>query len=79
MPYLRDRDVRVSVDGESSQDKSLALVNGIKAHYRQTLDLAQQKQQELGSDVPIIAMGHLFSQGGITLEADCWNLHVRRA
>ena len=70
VPYLRDRDVRVSVDGESSQDKSLALVNGIKAHYRQTLDLAQQKQQALGSDVPIIAMGHLFSQGGMTLDAD---------
>ena len=70
VPYLRDRDVRVSVDGESSQDKSLALVNGIKAHYRQTLALAQQKQQELGSDVPIIAMGHLFSQGGMTLDAD---------
>ena len=30
VPYLRDRDVRMSVDGESSQDKSLALVNGIK-------------------------------------------------
>ena len=70
VPYLRDRDVRISVDGESSQDKSLALVNGIKAHYRQTLDLAQQKQQALGSDVPIIAMGHLFSQGGMTLDAD---------
>ena len=70
VPYLRDRDVRISVDGESSSDKSLALVQGIKEHYRQVLALAEQKQQELGSDVPIIAMGHLFSQGGITLEAD---------
>ena len=70
VPYLRDRDVRMSADGESSQDKSLALVNGIKAHYRDALDLAQQKQQALGSDVPIIAMGHLFTQGGVTLDAD---------
>ena len=70
VPYLRDRDVRMSVDGESSQDKSLALVNGIKAHYRDALNLAKQKQQEMGSDVPIIAMGHLFTQGGVTLDAD---------
>ena len=70
VPYLRDRDVRMSADGESSQDKSLALVNGIKAHYRDALNLAKQKQQEMGSDVPIIAMGHLFTQGGVTLDAD---------
>ena len=70
VPYLRDRDVRMSVDGESSQDKNLALVNGIKAHYRDALNLAKQKQQEMGSAVPIIAMGHLFTQGGVTLDAD---------
>ena len=70
VPYMRDRDVRMSVDGESSQDKNLALVNGIKAHYRDALNLAKQKQQEMGSAVPIIAMGHLFTQGGVTLDAD---------
>ena len=70
VPYLRDRDVRMSVDGESSQDKNLALVNGIKAHYRDALNLAKQKQQKMGSAVPIIAMGHLFTQGGVTLDAD---------
>ena len=70
VPYLRDRDVRMSVVGESSQAKSLALVNGIKAHYRDALNLAKQKQQEMGSAVPIIAMGHLFTQGGVTLDAD---------
>ena len=70
VPYLRDRDVRMSVESESSQDKSLALVNGIKAHYRDALNLAKQKQQEMGSAVPIIAMGHLFTQGGVTLDAD---------
>ena len=70
VPYLRDRDVRVSVDGESSQDKSLALTQGIKDHYRQVLAIAEHKQHELGSNAPIIAMGHLFSQGGMTLDAD---------
>ena len=70
VPYLRDRDVRVSVDGENNQDKSLALTQGIKDHYRQALAIAEHKQQELGSNAPIIAMGHLFSQGGMTLDAD---------
>ena len=70
VPYLRDRDVRLSVDGESSQDKSLALTQGIKDHYRQALAIAEHKQQELGSNAPIIAMGHLFSQGGMMLDAD---------
>ncbi len=70
VPYLRDRDVRLSVDGESSQDKSLALTQGIKDHYRQALAIAEHKQQELGSNAPIIARGHLFSQGGMTLDAD---------
>jgi exonuclease SbcD len=52
VPYLRDRDVRMSVDGESSQDKSLALVNGIKAHYRDALALPSKNNKKWAAMCP---------------------------
>lgn len=70
VPYLRDRDVRLSVGGESIADKSQALLEGISQHYQQALEIASDQRAALNPDAPIIAMGHLFTQGGITLEAD---------
>ena len=69
-PYLRDRDVRLSQADEGIADKHTALLNGIHAHYRNLYHLAQQRSERLGITVPIIAMGHLFTQGGQTIDAD---------
>ena len=70
VPYLRDRDLRQAEAGESYQDKESKIIQGIKNHYREICLLAEQKQQECGKKIPIVATGHLFTSGGKTLEAD---------
>ena len=70
VPYLRDKDLRSAHAGESRSDKEQKLLAGIRNHYSNLYELAQQKQKELASPVPLVAMGHLFCQGGTTIEGD---------
>ncbi len=70
VPYLRDRDIRVAEAGESIDDKEQKLIEGIRTHYAEVCDLAEQKRNSLGVEVPIIAMGHLFAAGGQTVDGD---------
>ncbi|GAA5104392.1 exonuclease SbcCD subunit D C-terminal domain-containing protein [Orbus sasakiae] len=70
VPYLRDKDVRTVEAGESGADKNLKLIAGIHDHYQKVSIIAQKKQKEIGKDVPIIAMGHLFATGGKTTDND---------
>lgn len=69
VPYLRDRDIRTALAGETVEDKSAKLVEGIRTHYADVCTIAEQKQKELG-DVPIITLGHLFTVGSKTVEGD---------
>ena len=70
VPYLRDRDIRVAGAGESVKDKERKLIEGIRTHYAIVAALAEQKREELGVDIPIVAMGHLFTAGGQTVDGD---------
>jgi exonuclease SbcD len=70
VPYLRDRDIRVAEAGESVEDKEQKLIEGIRNHYAAVAALAEQKREELGVDIPIVAMGHLFTAGGQTVDGD---------
>lgn len=70
VPYLRDRDIRLSEPGESIEDKTRKLENGIHNHYRQVFEIAKAKRDELSVDIPIVAMGHLFVSGGRTVDGD---------
>jgi exonuclease SbcD len=70
VPYLRDRDIRVAEAGESVEDKEQKLVAGIRAHYAAVAALAEQKREKLGLNIPIVAMGHLFTAGGQTVDGD---------
>lgn len=70
VPYLRDRAIRTLEAGESIDDKERKLVQGIRTHYEQVCELAEQKRHALGVDIPIIAMGHLFTAGGETIDGD---------
>ncbi len=69
VPYLRDKDIRKVEAGETNEDKNKKLLEGVRKHYSEVGKIAQQKQNELG-DVPIIAMGHLFTAGGKIVEGD---------
>lgn len=70
VPYLRDRDIRVAEAGESVEDKERKLIDGIRNHYSNVAALAEWKRKEFGTDIPIVAMGHLFTAGGQTVEGD---------
>lgn len=70
VPYLRDRDIRVAEAGESVEDKERKLIDGIRTHYAAVAALAEQKREELGANIPIVGMGHLFTAGGQTVDGD---------
>lgn len=70
VPYLRDKDIRVVEAGESIEDKERKLLEGIRSHYAAVAAVAEQKLAELGTDIPIVATGHLFTAGGQTVDGD---------
>jgi exonuclease SbcD len=70
VPYLRDKDIRVAEAGESVEDKEQKQLDGIRGHYAAVAALAAQQRTELGADIPVVAMGHLFTAGGQTVEGD---------
>jgi DNA repair protein SbcD/Mre11 len=74
IPYLRDKDIRTVEPGETIDDKNAKLVEGLKQHYAEVCGIAEKKRSEFknaGHDgIPIVAMGHLFTAGGKTVEGD---------
>jgi exonuclease SbcD len=70
VPYLRDRDIRSTLAGESPGDKQNKLLQGITDHYRKLCVKALEKRARLGLSIPILATGHLFCQGGVTRQGD---------
>ncbi|WP_027362841.1 exonuclease SbcCD subunit D C-terminal domain-containing protein [Desulfospira joergensenii] len=79
VPYLRDRDIRIVEPGETIEDKNRKLVRGIQEHYAEVAAIAEKKRKALlqqsniknpQSQIPIIAMGHLFTAGGETVDGD---------
>lgn len=74
VPYLRDRDVRLSLPGESTLDKDKMVLAGIQHHYDQVAQIAKTQQAALSDQyqrhIPIIATGHLFAAGSKTTEDD---------
>lgn len=70
VPYLRDGDIRTVEAAESIAEKEHKRAAGIRAHYQEVAALAQDTCRALGADVPLVAMGHLFTAGGHTIEGD---------
>ncbi len=79
VPYLRDKDIRTVEPGETIDDKNRKLVQGIRQHYAQVAAIAEEKRAALLTKtadadpqpyIPIIALGHLFTAGGKTIDGD---------
>lgn len=62
VPYLKDRDVRKALAGQSADERTAMLKEGIKQHYAQVAQAV--KQQEGIENCPCIATGHLFVKHG---------------
>ena len=70
VPFLREKDIRVSTPEESVKDKQHKMLQGIRNHYFTLAELASVKQKQIDKKVPVIATGHLFCQGGQTRQGD---------
>ena len=66
VPYLRDRDVRTAKAEDSFEDMERSLKAGITRHYEEVF--AHARELRGSSDVPIVAMGHMFLEKGRTQE-----------
>ncbi len=67
VPFLRDRDLRISYQAGIMPQKSTSTIVAIKQIYDALIDKAKVKY---GNDIPVIAMGHLFMQGSLTSESE---------
>ena len=70
VPYLRDRDIRIVEAGESVEEKGRKLLEGIERHYREVCQAGEALRQREGGAAPMVAMGHLFTAGGTTVDGD---------
>jgi len=70
VPYLRDRDIRTTEAGEGSDEKEVKMQQGIQRHYQAAGEIAERHRAATVSSIPIVAMGHLFTAGGLTVDGD---------
>lgn len=68
VPFLRDRDLFKAAPGDTADQRDRLLADGLREHYRRCAEQAELLRH--GTDIPIIAMGHLFTTGGLTLDDD---------
>lgn len=71
VPFLRDKDLRYSQPGESDDDRSKRLIEGIRKHYECAANTALETMSAAKHEhLPLFATGHLFAQGGKTGDLD---------
>lgn len=67
VPFLRDRDIRLSVAGETMEERENRIKQGITDHYHKFKPyLGTYKSQH----IPVIATGHLFAAGSSTSDSE---------
>lgn len=67
VPFLRDRDIRLSVSGESNEEREQRIKEGISNHYHRFIEHITAYKEE---NIPVIATGHLFAAGSSTSESE---------
>ncbi|MTI32297.1 exonuclease SbcCD subunit D C-terminal domain-containing protein [Xanthovirga aplysinae] len=66
IPFLRDKEIRQAVAGESYDDKIQQTREGILRHYQVLGEICEKRYSQ---ETPIMATGHLFAQG-VSNESD---------
>ncbi|WP_225986437.1 exonuclease SbcCD subunit D C-terminal domain-containing protein [Rufibacter sp. LB8] len=67
VPFLRDKDVRLSVPGETSEEREARLKQGICDHYSQFSPLVDDYKKQ---GIPVLATGHLFAAGSSASDSE---------
>ena len=75
VPFLRDRDIRLAVAGESPDDRQIRIRQSIAGHYAALaeLDVVRRLREQ---DVPVLATGHLYAAGGEAREGAERDVHI---
>jgi exonuclease SbcD len=61
VPFLRDRDIRTNIAGQTDEERTESIRQGIIAHYTRLAEMVQTLDYH--TTVPIIATGHLYAAG----------------
>ncbi|TDR36585.1 exodeoxyribonuclease I subunit D [Tahibacter aquaticus] len=69
VPFIRPRDVMVSIAGQSQEERQRAFAKGITDHYDTVFALAQARRDAMNGNLPIVATGHLATVGTSRSEA----------
>jgi exonuclease SbcD len=73
VPFLRDRDIRLSTPGESAAEREQRIRLGIAQHYHNLVPLiAPYKAQ----GIPVMATGHLFAAGATASPDSEQEIHI---
>lgn len=67
VPFLRDKDIRLSVAGETSDEREARIKQGIYDHYNQFVSHIQEYKK---AGIPVLATGHLFAAGSSTSDSE---------
>ena len=67
VPFLRDRDIRFSVSGETASEREMRIKQGIIDHYQ---NLVEHIAIHKDNDIPVIATGHLYAAGANSSESE---------
>ncbi|GAC1310611.1 MAG: exonuclease subunit SbcD [Mucilaginibacter sp.] len=73
VPFLRDRDIRLSVSGETNAEREIRIKKGITDHYNKFVEHIVAYKAE---SIPVIATGHLFAAGSSTSPDSEKEIHV---
>jgi len=67
VPFLRDRDIRLSIAGETLDERESRIKQGITDHYHRFLTHIEDYKL---NKIPVIATGHLFAAGSATSDSE---------
>ncbi|MDR1783249.1 MAG: exonuclease SbcCD subunit D C-terminal domain-containing protein [Dysgonamonadaceae bacterium] len=70
VPFLRERDISRFTEGENYSDRSKRIAENIAKHYDKIAEVAVNKRNTTGKNIPVIATGHLSVVGGKTIDDD---------
>ncbi len=74
VPYLRDRDLKYSVVGETATAKVERLRGAIRTHYADIAEAADRCRA--GRAIPLVGTGHLFAAGATDAEDKVTNIYL---
>ncbi len=75
VPFLRDRDLRLTVAGETPDERQARIRESITGHYR-ALSEHDSVRRLREQDVPVLATGHLYAAGGEAREGAERDVHI---